>query len=134
MHGSPDWVRMVQVAVTVNNVPIIPDPAEEEGIDGYGSITTTLSSYQTVTSWTVAADKIGILIGVEAYCNDYTTAQWKLEVGGITIFEDITLPSALDKRFPEIHLDEGDTVVLSVKSDGSTSIDAYGDIDAKEVG
>lgn len=134
MPDYPDGVQVVQVAVTVDNVIVLPQPANERAIAGYGNLSTSSASYQTVTSWTVAAGKGGVLSGIEIACDNYTIATWKLVVAGVTVFIGITIPSRLTKPFPNLLLAAGDVVIISVHSDGVVTINTYADIDGKEQG
>jgi len=133
-HGSPDWVRIVQVAVIIDNQPVAPTTLEESVFDGFGSKSTSSSSYQTVSSWTVSTGKIGKLYKIELACDDYDTALWRVTVAGTKVLDGDSIPSELSKDFGELTLDAGDQVLIEVKSDGSTTIEAYADIDGKEVG
>lgn len=132
--GAPDGVLMIQVAVTVENVPVVPTAARDFPRATFGSVSTSSASYQTVKTITVTTGRVGILRAIEMACDDYATAQWKLVIGGVTIFEDILLPESFTKEFPDIQLVAAAAVTLSVKSDGSTVIAAYGDFAYKEVG
>lgn len=133
-HGTPDWVRMIQTVVTVENVPIVPEPATEYPIDSYGRLSTSSSSYQTLKEWTVTTDRVGILRSVELSCDNYAVAQFEIVVAGTTVMEDKYLPASFTKEWPDLHLSAGQAVTVSVKSDGATTIVAYCDINAKEVG
>lgn len=133
-HGAPDGVLMVQVAVTVENEPIVPKTSEEYAIATYGSKSTSSSTYQTVKAITTTTDRIGILRAVEISCDNYAVAQWKLIVKGVTIFEDVYIPESFTKEFPDLVMAEAETATLYVKSDGSTTITAYGDFNYKEIG
>ena len=132
-RGAPDGVLMTQVAVTVDNVPVVPDPATEYPAATYGSVPTSSSSYQTVAEITVTAGRVGILRAVEISCDNYAVAQFKLVVAGVTIFKDEKLPESFTKEWPDLQLAAAQVATLSVKSDGSTTINAYGDYDYKEV-
>lgn len=130
----PDGPQPQITVEMVGTTPTTPEPETEHAIDSYGSVTTTSSSYQTVKSWTVTAARMGILRAVELACSNYGVASWKLVVAGITVFEDKTFPESFTKGFPDLKLAAAAVVTLSVKSDGTTSITAYCDLDAKEVG
>lgn len=126
-RGAPDWTRKVEITVNLGQ------PTSERAIDSYGSVTTSSASYQTVKTWTVATGYVGVLTAVEISCDNFPVVNWKLVVGSVTVFEDKVLPGDLDAQFPELRLAAGTVVTLSAKSDGSTEITAYGNIDAKEV-
>jgi len=126
-RGAPDWVRKIEVTINLGQ------PTSERAIDGFGSVTTSSSSYQTIKSWTVATGYVGVLVGVEMICDNFSIAQWKLEVDSVAVLEDDILQGEFTIPFPELKLAAGSVVTLSVKSDGSTEIMADGNIDAKEV-
>lgn len=131
---TPDFVTRVQVAVTVENVPIVPEATTEYPIDSYGTYSGSSATYQTLKEWTVAASRVGILRAVELETSDYGVAQFKIVVAGTTVLENKKIPTSFTKEWPDLHLSAGQKVTVSVKSDGSTTIDAYCDISAKEVG
>uniref|UniRef100_A0A6M3Y3D8 Uncharacterized protein n=1 Tax=viral metagenome TaxID=1070528 RepID=A0A6M3Y3D8_9ZZZZ len=133
-RGAPDWVSMVQVAVTVENVPIIPDPATEYALDTYGSVSTSSATLQTLFSRTVPADRVGILNAIELSCDNYDVAIFEIVVKGVTIVDNETIPESFTKDFPELHLAAAEAVTVKVKSDGSTTINAWCDVSYKEVG
>jgi len=131
---APDWVIWQQTIEVVESTPTPPAPAAEHAIDSYGEVSTSSADYQTVKTWTVTAARIGVLRAVEMACDNYDVAEWKLVVGTVTVFEDETLPDSFTKGFPDLRLAAATVLTLSVKSDGSTTINAYADLDAKEVG
>lgn len=130
----PDGPQPVITIQVVATEPVAETPATEYAIDSYGVVSTSSSSYQTLKSWTVTANRVGVLRSVEMACDNYAVAQFKLVVGAITVFEDKKLPESFTKEFPDIRLAAAAAVTLSVKSDGSTTITAYADFSAKEVG
>ncbi len=125
-HGNPDYVSRMTIVVTKG------EPSDEFAIATFGSVSTSSSSYQTVKSLTVTADRVGVLRAVEISCSNYAVAQLKLEVAGVTIFEDKKLPESFTKEFPDLRVAAGEELILSVKSDGSTTIVAYCDFSYKE--
>jgi hypothetical protein len=125
---------MVQVAVTVENVPIIPDSATEYTLDTYGSVSTALAALQTMFSRTVPAGRVGILDSIELSCDNYDVAEFEIVVKGVTILNSEKLPESFTKEFPSLHLVAGEAVTIKVKSDGATTINAWCDVSYKEVG
>ena len=125
---------MIQVAVTVENVPIVPRAAKNYPIATYTYISTSSSSYQTIKELEVTTGRLGILRAVEISCDNYAVAQFKLVVAGVTVFEDKKLPESFTKEFPDLEMSAGQKATLSVKSDGATTINAYCDFNYKEVG
>lgn len=133
-RGAPDGVLMVQVAVTVENVPIVPVAAENYPVATYTYISTSSSSYQTIKEIEVTTDRVGILRAVEMDTDNYSVAQFKLVVAGVTVFEDKKIPASFTKEFPDLEMSAGQKATLSIKSDGSTTITGYCDYNYKEVG
>ena len=134
MRGAPDGVLMVQVAVTVENVPIVPEPATEYPIDGYGKATRTSATLATLKSWTITADRVGILRTIEIACSNSAVGQFKITVAGKVVFTTNLIPESFSAEFPDIHLSAGQEVLIQYKSDGSTSLTGYCWITGKEVG
>lgn len=131
---APDGVKLIATTVIVENEPIVETPTTEFPIASYGVVSTSSSSYQELVTWTVAAQRVGLLRAVEISCDNYDVAQFKLVVAGVTVFKDKKLPESFTKEFPDIRLAAASMVTLSVKSDGATTITAYADLNAKEVG
>ena len=132
--GAPDGVLMIQVAVTVENVPVVPTAANNYPIATYTYISTSSDSYQTIKELTVTTGRLGVLRGVEISCDNYAVAQFKLIVAGVTVFEDKKIPASFTKEFPDLEMSAGQKATLYVKSDGATTITAYCDFNYKEVG
>uniref|UniRef100_A0A6M3Y3H3 Uncharacterized protein n=1 Tax=viral metagenome TaxID=1070528 RepID=A0A6M3Y3H3_9ZZZZ len=132
-HGTPDWVRMVQVAVTVETKPIVPEPATESPIIKLKRLSTALTTYQEVVSWTVTAGKVGILGFIEMESDAYIKTMFQLTIGGTVYFTNMQIAASLSLEFPELHLQAGIEVLLEAKSTDGTSINVDGDIIAKEV-
>ena len=132
-NSGPPWVTTVLVAVTVENIPVIPAAATEYPIASFGTLNTASSDYQTVRKWTVTAGRIGILQSVEMACNNYEVAQFELIVKGVTVFVNKTMPESFTKEWPELHLAAGESVELLTKSNGSDLINVWCDFNGKEV-
>lgn len=133
-RGAPDWVNIVQVAINVNGVPVAPASDTDYLVPAFGAKSTSANTYQVVKSITVNSGKVGILRAVEIACNNYGVALWQLVINGVTIFADVLLPESFTQEWPDIQLPAGAVIELSVKSDGTTTISAYGDFAYKEVG
>lgn len=134
MVDFPDGVHVVQVAVTVNNIPVVPTAENEVPAGQVGRYTGTSASYQTVAAWTVTAAKTGRLSEVSLRTSNYAKSTWKLVIGATTFMTDKVVGGALTLDFGGLALAAAAVVTLSVKSDGSTSITADGSIVGKEVG
>lgn len=132
--GAPDHVLLVQVAVTVDNVPVVPDQSSDYVIDTYGAVSTSSATLQSLFSRTVPSGKIGILDSIELSTDEYAIASFEVVVKGVTILDSEKIPESFTKEFPSLHLEAGDSITVKVKSDGSTTIDAWCDISYKEIG
>lgn len=133
-NSSPAWVRSVEVVVNVNNVPVPQQPSTEKAAGGEGRYSGSSLIYQTVTSWTVAALKTGMLKEVSMVTSDYTKTKFKLVVGGVTYMTDSVIKTALSLPFEDLSLAAGAVVILSAASTDGTAIVVDGEITAKEVG
>jgi len=134
MVDYPDGVQVVQVAVTVEGLPVIPQPATEVPAGDVGRYSGTSTSYQSVASWTVATDKQGKLKEVALRSSNYAKTLWKLVIGATTFMTDVTVGGALTLPFSDLSLAAGDTVTLSAKSSDGTTITADGAIAGEELG
>lgn len=132
--GAPDGVLMIQVAVTVENVPVVPKPASECAAGKVGRRTTTSTSYLEVASWTVAALKIGELKEILIISSDYTETYVRVTVGSVVYAEDWIAGSALPLIFENLVLAAGTVVKVEAHSilGGSITVDAA--IVGKEIG
>jgi hypothetical protein len=132
--GAPDGVLMIQVAVTVENVPIIANPATEYALDTFGIVSTSSSTLQTLFSRTVPAGRVGILNSIELSCDNYDVAIFEIVVKGVTVLDSEKLPESFTKDFPSLHLAATESITVKVKSNGSTMINVWCDVSYKEVG
>lgn len=133
-NSSPPWVRQSQIVVTVENVPVPEEEATETVIDTFGSYSGSSSTYQDLFNRTIPADRKGILDEIELSCDNYAVAQFKIVVKSVTIVEDQVIPESWTKKFPSLQLKAAQQVLVQVKSDGSTTINAYCDVSYKEIG
>src|SRR5487761_2597219 len=131
-NSDPAWVRTVQVAVTVNNVPVIPIPSTEVAAGGLGSYAGVNIIYQPLVSWTVNPLKAGKLDEVSFTASNYAKAVWRLTIAGVVFFADKIVRSSLEVSFEDLSLLAGAVVLLEVKSFDGTSITANGIITGKE--
>ncbi len=134
MHGTPDWVRMVQVAVTVENVPIVPEPATEYAAGGIDRKTTTSTSYQEVEKWTVASGKVGELKELILISNDFAHTYFKVTIGDITFCNNTIVRNVIPLVFADLKLAETKEVKVECKSTDGTSITVDAVIVGKEIG
>lgn len=130
----PDGPQPIMTVSVIAGEPKQETETTEYAISSYGSKSTSSASYQTVKSWTITASRTGILRAVEMSCDNYAVATWRLTVAGVTVFEDVKFPESFSQGFPDLKLAAASQVLLEVKSDGATTINAYCALDAKEVG
>lgn len=97
-------------------------------------VSTNSSSYQELAKWQLSADKDGKLFEISLYSDTPATAQFRLTIKGTAIFADKKIQNILDIPFEDYGLTEKQTVLLEVKSDGSTTIKADGYIHGREYG
>ena len=133
-HGAPDWVTIVQVAVTVENVPVVPEPATEVAAGGEGNYSGTDTTYQEVVSWTVSSGKVGELKEILIVTDDYVHTVIKVTVGTVTWAEDWSPTSAMPIIFEDLKLAEATEVKIEAKSSDGTAIDVDAIITGKEIG
>lgn len=133
-HGTPDWVRMVQVAVTVEGEPIIPEAATEVAAGGVGRYSGNSQTYKVIKSWTVSEDKIGELKEVSVTSSVLAKTHFKLVIGAVTWFTGQLLAASLSIPFFDLKLAAETVVTVSCKSTDGTSINADASIVGKEVG
>lgn len=131
---APDWVTTVAVTVIVENVPVIPVPANEVWAGDVDRYSGSAAAYQEFAKWTVTALKTGELKEVSMITDDYANTVWKLVIGATTVFEDLVIQSALTLPFFDLRLAPATVVTLSCHSDGATAIVADGTIVGKEIG
>lgn len=132
-HGAKDGTLIMQISVTVGSDAKVPLASEQHPIDGYGKYEGNSSTLQTLKSWTVTADREGELSTIEISCSNYSVAQFKITVAGVTVMDTNYLPESFSAEFPKQKLAAAAEVLVQVKSDGSTTIKAYCWITGKEV-
>jgi len=127
-HGAPDWTDQVQVVI------VAAQPADETPIIELARLSTSVTSYGTVVTWTVDAGKVGVLGFIEFESDNYAKTMFKLTIGGTVYFTDMLIGASLSLEFPDLRLAALTEVLLEAKSTDTTSINVDGDIIAKEVG
>ena len=133
-NSGPPWVRQMEVVVVVENEPVPEQPGTEYAIDSFGYYKGSAGTYQELKKWTITTDRIGVLRSVELDTDHYDVAQFRITVKGTTVLEDRKIPTPFSKEWPDIKLSEAQEVLVEVKSDGSTTIKAWCDLNGKEVG
>ncbi len=134
MKDAPDgsvWVQNVDVVV---NVPTPSGPATENAAGGPGRYSGTATTYQTVVSWTVTADKLGELKEITILSSSYAKTVVKVTIGSVTWATDWTVQAAMPLIFEDLKLAAGSIVKVEVKSSDGTSITVDAVITAKEIG
>lgn len=132
--GAPDYIRLMQVAVTVAGTPVAPAAATERAAGGAGRYSGASTSYQTVASWTVASGKVGELKEVLIISDNYAKTSLQIVVGAITWGTAWLSQAAMPIIFEDLKLAAGDVVTVSAKSTDGTSIVVDGIITGKEIG
>jgi hypothetical protein len=132
--GAPDGVLMVQVAVTVDLVPVVPRPAKEAAAGKVGRYTGTATTYQTVASWTVATGKVGELKEILCLSDDYDHTYLQITVGAVVYATNWIATSALPIIFEDLKLEAATVVKVEAKSTDGTSIIVDAAIVGKEIG
>jgi hypothetical protein len=132
--GAPDGVLMIQVAVTVENVPVVPAPAVEAAAGKVGRRTNATTGYLEVASWTVATGKVGDLKEILVLSSDYTLTYVKITVGSVVYATDWIVASALPIIFEDLKLAAGTVVKVECASTTGASITVDAAIVGKEIG
>lgn len=98
-----------------------------------GHLSTNSSEYQTVASWAIPTNLVGQLEELSFTSDDPDTAIWRLTIAGVEQWADLTQQDPLNVRFPTNNqLDGDDEVLLEMRSDGATTIDADAAISGME--
>ena len=134
IQDAPDGTVWTQVINVVVDTPVPPAPAHENAAGGAGNYSGVLQTYQTVVSWTVAADKVGDLKEILIITNDYDVTQIKITIDSTEWCKDWSPTSAMPIIFEDLKLVAGTLVKVWAKSDGATDIDVDAIIVAKEIG
>ena len=132
--GAPDHILLMQHIITIENVPIVVEEASEYILDTYTIYSGSSDEYQDLFNRTVPASRKGILDEIELSCDDYDTAIFRIVVKEVTIVDGEKIPESWTKKFPSLQLKAGQQILVQVKSDGATTINAYCDVSYKEVG
>ncbi len=117
----------------VVDTPVPEAPAHEKAVTELARKPITSAEYQTVVSWTVSTDKVGVLRSVEMESNNYGVATFKLTIAGKEQFSGAQFLAPLDLQWPDVRLAAKAVVLLEAKSDGETGIIVDGVILGKEI-
>jgi len=115
-HGSPDWVRQVQVVL------VAAQPSDERAAGDGGRYSGSDTSYQTVASWTVATGYRGELKEIIFYTDEWGATTWKITIGSVTFETDWVVQSSLPLIFEDLRLAAADVVKVEAKSDGTAIV------------
>ncbi len=133
-RGAPDGVLMIQVAVTVENVPVVPLPANEVAVILPARLTTSSATYATVVTYTVPTDKTFVLSALEMASNDYTHSYFRVTIAGEVKFTDKQFQVSFNPTFAEVVLAPGSVILVEGKSDGVSAVVIDASIEGKLVG
>lgn len=133
-NDTPDGVLMIQVAVTVDTMPVIPEVGTEVAAGAAGNYSGTDQTYQEVASWTVSTDKVGELKEILVLSDDYAHTLVQITVGSVTWCTDWSPTSAMPIIFEDLKLEAGQVVKVEAKSSDGTAIDVDAIIVGKEIG
>jgi len=133
-HGAPDWVRMVQVAVTVDLVPVVPKETEQRAAGAVGRKANATTGYLTVASWEVAADMVGELKEILILSDDYVNSVFQVTVGDVVWATNWQMKSSMPIIFEDLKLAAGKIVLVEVKSNGTDTVTVDAIIVGKEIG
>lgn len=133
-HGTPDWVRMVLVAVTVENLPIAAAAATENAAGAAGNYSGGDLAYQTVASWTVSANTVGDLKEILFLSDNYAKTELKITVGAVVWATGWSPQASMPVIFEDLKLVAGTVVKVEAQSTDATVISVDAIIVGKEIG
>jgi hypothetical protein len=133
-HGSPDWVRAIQVSVNIGDITIVPTTTQQRAAGGVGRYSGSATTDQTVKSWTVAALKVGELKEISLASTTLSHVHWTVTVGSVVWLSDQALDAILTIPFADLLLVAASVVKVEVHSDDGSSINASVSIVGKEMG
>jgi len=133
-RGTPDYITRVQVAVTVNNVPVVAEVGTEVAAGAIGRYSGAAVAYQTLASWTVAAGKTGELKEILILSDTYTITQIQITIDGTVYKTAWIMLAAMPLIFEDLKLDSGAVVLVEVRSTTGAAIVVDCAITGKEIG
>lgn len=128
VYDAPDFTTRVNVVI------ISTEPGLEKAITRLARLTTSSTEYQTVVSWTVTAEKIGILHNIEFMSDDYDHTNFKLTIAGVEQFTDAIIGNSLSLGYPDVRIASEAVILLEAKSTDGTEVIVDADITGKEIG
>lgn len=133
-RGAPDGVLLTQIAVTVENVPIVPEPATEAAAGALTSTTTTSQTYVAASEWEVSADKVGELKEILIISSNYAKTLVRIIIAGTTLKNNWAPQAAMPLIFEDLKLKAAACVTIQIRSSDGTSITVDVAIVGKEIG
>jgi len=125
---------MTQVAVTVNNVPVVAEVGTEVAAGAIGRYSGTDVVYQTLASWTVAAGKTGELKEILILSDTYAITEIQITIDGTVYKTAWIMLAAMPLIFEDLKLDSGAVVLVEVLSTTGAAIVVDCAITGKEIG
>ncbi|MBW2674251.1 MAG: hypothetical protein JRD89_12695 [Deltaproteobacteria bacterium] len=92
------------------------------------------TEYQTVVSWQVSENRLGMLREISMVSDNYTKTRFRLTIADERQFEDLEIQTSLTLPYPNLILPSEAVVLLEAKSSDGTSITVDGSITGKELG
>lgn len=131
---APDWVTRVQVAVTVENIPVVPEVGTEVGVTEFGNFNAVTEEYTSTAKWTISENKVGELKEILIISDNYAKTLIQVEITGMTTVTDWSPQAAMPLIYEDLKLEAGAEVEVSIKSSDGTIIDVDALIVGKEIG
>lgn len=130
MGDLPDWTTEVIVSVELPSPVVKPETA----ISKPGRYSGAALIAQEVCSWTITADKVGILKEITMIADEVDHAEFTVSIAGTALFTDKKFQSVLTLVFPDIKLAALVEIKVEVQSDDGTGIVVDAEISGKEIG
>lgn len=131
---TPDFVTRIQVAVTVENVPIVPEPDTERAAGAVGSVITNEQDYTELAKWTVATGKVGELKHITIISEDYVRTYANITIGGVAWATAWSPTSCMPLVFEDLKLSAAQEVIVEIKVVADGDIEVNATIVGKEIG
>ena len=124
------WMQKIEV---IGPTPVPEAATTETPISKLADITTALTTYSTILSYTVPASTAFICYGIEFYASAFTKARYRLTIGGVEQWADKELPTAFNLHFAEARMPTATVILLEGKSSDGTQVQLWGSSEGKEV-
>jgi len=133
-NSSPPWVRAMEVVIVVGTTPVPTMATTETASGDIGNYSGSAQTYQSVATWTVAADKVGELKQILIISDEYDHTEIRITIAGVVQETDWNPTSAMPLIYQDVKLEAGDVVLVEAQSDDGTAIDVDAVIVGKEIG